>query len=141
MSIDDLKARGEAGGYILVDFDRTLSTYTGWDTQEERLGEPVPAMVERVVRWLRMGIDVRLFTARASRTGNGAELDRLRGWCVEHIGQELPIQNWKDFQCIQIWDDLAVTVDPNTGERMSLAVDDPLGAQDEADIIYAASRP
>lgn len=143
MSLDDLLLRGEDGAYILVDFDRTLATYTGWDTQEEQLGKPIPAMVERVQRWLHLGVDVRIFTARASRTGNGAELDRIRGWCVEHIGKELPIQNWKCFKCVQIWDDLAVTVEPNTGERMTVGVNrsgfygDPLRDAEEADILLA----
>lgn len=135
MSADDLRYRGEGEGYILVDFDRTLSVYiTGQDN--DGFGDPVPAMQERVVRWLHAGRDVRLFTARASRN-DPAEMDRLRGWCVEHLGKEIPIQNWKDFHCVAIWDDLAITVEANTGWRKTCEVDhlDPLESNEEYELI------
>lgn len=39
----------------------------------------------------------------------------IRSWCLEHIGQELLITNVKDFGMYELWDDRAVTVEPNTG--------------------------
>lgn len=136
MSKADLAARAEGEGYILVDLDRTLAHYEGWNVQGNEIGAPIPAMVERVVRWLKMGRDVRIFTARAA-SGHVQDIEAVRGWCKEHIGAELPVQNWKDYHCVAIWDDLAVTVEPNTGYRWTadlVATDDPLEYEDEAEL-------
>jgi hypothetical protein len=136
MSEIDLKQRGEGMGYILVDLDRTLAKYESWEKNKNEIGPPIPAMVERVVRWLHAGRDVRIFTARAS-SNDSAELDRVRGWCVQHLGKELPIQNWKDFHCVAIWDDLAITVEPNTGWRRTSKADkmDPLTLDEEMELV------
>lgn len=48
--------------WIGVDFDGTLAEYY----EDRHGGSPVPAMVERVRYWIRQGIEVRLFTARAT---------------------------------------------------------------------------
>lgn len=136
MSAKDLAERGESGGYILVDFDRTLATYTSWNENGERLGAPVPVMVERVKRWLSLGIDVRIFTARASRQ-DPVELRRIKAWCELYIGKELPVQNWKDFGCVAIWDDLAITVEANTGWRLTTqkSGEDPLDFEEELEFL------
>lgn len=126
-------------GYILVDLDHTLATYKA--DQGMTIGEPIHPMTERVRRWLKMGKDVRIFTARASRNnGMGAqgELDDIRGWCMKHVGKELPIQCYKDFDCEAIWDNLAVSVESNVGFRMSTHwdnVDEPLGDEEEAELM------
>lgn len=52
-----------SGGWIGVDLDGTLATYDGW-VSADHVGEPVPAMVERVQQWLAEGREVRIFTAR-----------------------------------------------------------------------------
>ena len=53
-------------GWIGVDLDGTLARHDG--NQSKRIGEPIPAMVERVKMWLREGREVRLVTARAARS-------------------------------------------------------------------------
>jgi hypothetical protein len=50
-------------GWIGVDLDGTLAYYDHW-RGAEHIGEPIPAMLERVKRWLADGKDVRIFTAR-----------------------------------------------------------------------------
>lgn len=102
---------------ILVDFDRTLATYESWETNGSSLGRPIQAMLDRVKYWLDMGKDVRIFTARAAANNPRRESDiaKIEDWCVEHVGQVLPVQNWKDFTTEAIWDDLAFSVEPNTG--------------------------
>lgn len=139
MSQKDLDLRGEGDGYILVDLDRTLAFYDGWDKQGNEIGAPIPAMQERVTRWLHAGRDVRLFTARASRSGDAlrVELDNIEGWCMEHFGVALPVQNWKDFKCIAIWDDLAVSVEANTGWRRTTDLEalDPLETEEEWELM------
>jgi len=42
----------------------------------------------------------------------------IRMWCLHHIGQMLPITNVKDYAMIELWDDRAVQVEANTGERV-----------------------
>lgn len=137
MSAKDLAQRGDPDGYILVDLDRTLARYEDWTTNGETIGAPIPVMVERVVRWLKMGKDVRIFTARASRVPLQPEIERIQAWCATHIGKVLPVQNWKDFGCIAIWDDLAITVEANTGWRWTAHSEekDPLDMDEELDIL------
>ena len=110
-------------GWIGVDLDGTLATYDGWKGPGH-IGEPVPLMVERVKQWLSEGKDVRIFTARVSHDGTEAsKLDADKAWaaivkwCHTHLGQSLRITNIKDYAMIELWDDRAVQVVPNTGRR------------------------
>ena len=41
----------------------------------------------------------------------------IKEWCLKHIGQKLEVTNVKDFGMIELWDDRAVQVIPNTGRR------------------------
>lgn len=127
-------------GWIGVDFDATLAHYTTWQGAAH-CGAPVPTMVERVKRWLAAGYEVRIFTARiwpvllATPSGDTDEFNSylgnlpkvrvaearlavtaLRAWCRQHIGVELPLTCVKDMEMIELWDDRAVQVVPNTGE-------------------------
>jgi hypothetical protein len=122
-----------SNGWIAVDLDGTLAQYNGW-VSEEHIGNPVPAMLTRVKEWLAAGRDVRIFTARvdggevAIAMGNEdgqrfRDVQRVKGfierWCLEHIGQVLPITNRKDYGMIELWDDRCVQVVPNTGEAFA----------------------
>lgn len=104
------------GGWIGVDFDGTLA-HRAHDQPLKELGRPVMPMVRRVKAWLDKGYDVRIFTARAA-PGPSPVSDATEGieaWCLEHLGKVLPITCTKDFAMIQLWDDRAVGVVPNTG--------------------------
>lgn len=124
--------------YILVDFDRTLAHYEDHDTHGSVLGAPVPAMLERVKRWLEDGVEVRIFTARAADT-NPARDEDIRNidlWCRTHLGGSLKITNAKDFGAMAIWDDLACAVEPNTGLWLGGSQDtDPLSNEEELRLI------
>lgn len=103
-------------GWIGVDLDGTLAVYDGW-RGIEHVGAPVPAMIGRVKAWVDRGIEVRIFTARASvaepeRTAVVAAIHR---WLVEHGLPALEVTNVKDFGMVELWDDRAVQVIPNTG--------------------------
>jgi hypothetical protein len=106
-------------GWIGVDLDGTLAHYEGWKGVTE-IGAPIPAMVKRVRDWLDDGTEVRVFTARVS-TGRGQDpitaRAKIEEWCKTHIGVALPVTNIKDFNMVQLWDDRAVQVVPNTGAR------------------------
>ncbi len=101
--------------WIGVDLDGTLAEYHGWKGVEH-IGEPVGKMLERVLDWLDKGIDVRIFTARV-HDGKLETLRVIQHWCLKHVGVVLPVTNCKDFGMIELWDDRAVQVIPNTGER------------------------
>ncbi len=112
-------------GWIGVDLDGTLAQYDGWKGPEH-IGAPIPAMVDRVKRWLSDGREVRVFTARAWVLLGSAEqqaegqsiVKAIDAWCAQHIGQTLPVTCIKDFGMIELWDDRAVQVEANTGRRM-----------------------
>lgn len=117
--------------WIGVDLDKTLAEYNGWDNSYgppgpagPPIGKPIAIMVDRVRNWLADGITVKIFTARVSPFGPKGELRNvlaietsIQNWCEKHIGVILPITNCKDFSCIQIWDDIAIQIIPNTGVR------------------------
>lgn len=108
-------------GWIGVDLDGTLASYTGW-VSEFHIGPPVPAMVERVRYAIELGFKVKIFTARVYGLEGGA-LQRTVGlifdWCREHIGQTLDVTCIKDYQMLELWDDRAVGVERNTGLLLS----------------------
>lgn len=109
-------------GWIGVDLDGTLARYEGWKGIEH-IGEPIPAMVERIKGWLNEGKKVKIFTARVWSDGTLTR-DRevyvatkyIHNWCLEHLGLVLPVTCQKDFAMIQLWDDRCVRVIENTGE-------------------------
>lgn len=103
-------------GWIGVDLDGTLAMYDGW-LGAEYIGAPIPAMVQRVKLWLLQGRTVKVFTARVA-VEREAVLPYIEAWCEEHIGQALEVTNLKDYGMIELWDDRAVQVEPNTGRRM-----------------------
>jgi hypothetical protein len=115
-------------GWIGVDLDGTLAHYDGWKG-ENHVGAPVMLMAKRVRQWLREGREVRIVTARVFPLINLATdiSDDISGsreyraaafiqrWCKQHFDQILPLTCAKDFSMIELWDDRAVQVQPNTG--------------------------
>ena len=115
-------------GWIGVDLDGTLAEYHGWPV-DGSVGPPVPAMVDRVKRWLDDGHEVRIVTARvcvngrfsaesgrvASATFGAGLMHTILQWCLQHLGVELVITCEKDFEMEVLWDDRCVQVECNTG--------------------------
>lgn len=102
---------------IAVDLDSTLAHYTEF-TGETMIGPPVPRMVQRVKQWLLSGKEVVIFTARLSAPQDkDAVVRAIENWCILHIGAKLRITNKKEHTFKEMWDDRAVQVIPNTGER------------------------
>jgi len=113
-------------GWIGVDLDGTLAEYHGFAVPEV-IGKPIAPMVDRVKRWLSVGKEVRIVTARVCPNGEGdnpdpepwKELEEVEGhirrWCLEHIGEELEVTCQKDYMMEQLWDDRAIQVEFNMG--------------------------
>ena len=114
-------------GWIGVDLDATLAEYDTW-RGIEHIGNPVPAMLNRVKLWLSEGKDVRIFTARVDAIRGFEEVARatryIEMWCLLHLDQILPVTNVKDFAMIELWDDRAVRVQKNTGKIISYYEED-----------------
>lgn len=107
------------GGWIGVDLDGTLAQYEGWQGAAH-IGRPVPKMLDRVKEWIAGGVDVRVFTARVSGDNHfevAQVKEAISDWCKQHVGRSLPITCRKDYAMIELWDDRAVQVQANTGER------------------------
>lgn len=103
-------------GWIGCDLDGTLA--------DQRTGQPIARMVERVKSWLAAGLEVRIITARAALVQDGKPVEpgvlatRIRAvqaWCKQHIGEVLPVTANKDYAMLAQWDDRGVGVEPDTG--------------------------
>lgn len=118
-------------GWIGVDLDGTLARDLERPSTVYDIGEPVPAMLERVRAWIESGIEVRIITARVAITSSSnihEERDKaalaqeqrrqIQQWCREHVGVELEVTSSKDYMMRELWDDRAVQVVKDTGERV-----------------------
>ena len=102
--------------WIGVDLDGTLAIHHSGYFRRGIIGPPIQLMVERVKTWRANGIEVRILTARAD--GTQGVVEAIQDWCEEHIGERLPVTNKKDYDMLELWDDRAVQVIPNTGIRV-----------------------
>ena len=103
-----------------VDLDGTLA-YQDPNTDNHSpysIGEPIPAMADRVKFWISQGIEVRIFTSRMTPS-EGRDISKVRKviemWSLTHIGEVLLVTNIKDHGLIKLWDDRAVGIVINTG--------------------------
>ena len=106
-------------GWIGIDLDGTLAEYWGW-VSELHIGPPIPRMVEHVKHWLSQGTEVRIFTARVASQGRATStkeqiVEAIEAWCLEHIGQVLPVTATKDYGMLVLYDDRCIQVEMNTG--------------------------
>ena len=92
VAIDDLTSRDE--------FDK------------DKIGEPVPEMLEKVKAALKSGKTVKIFTARASEPEN---VPAIKKWLKDHDLPELEITNEKTKDMDEFWDDKARGVVKNHG--------------------------
>lgn len=109
-----------------MDFDRTLCTFESGDRGRYGVlyvGKPIPSMVKRVKRWLEEGRKVRIFTARVSHDNSSKsliesqrQLTVVRGWCIRHLGVDLPVTCEKNWKTDMIVDDIAVRPLANKGK-------------------------
>lgn len=116
---------GLEGGHILVDLDGTMAHKESGDWSNfgpSYIGAPVTLMVAIVKLWLHEGRDVRIFTARVYDGGSAKKLleaqearRAIDEWSLRWLGRELPVTNKKNASTDEIWDDIAVSVQRNTG--------------------------
>lgn len=109
--------------WVGVDLDGTWVVHHG-AVDFLNVGEPVPAITRQVKRYLKFGIEVRVFTARVGPPPPGVHLSRppvevirsaIQDWTEAIVGQRLKVTNEKDFDMVLLLDDRAVRIVANTG--------------------------
>jgi hypothetical protein len=101
-----------------VDWDGTLVEYNGW-AGPGVYGAPVPAMLERVRKWLKEGHEVLIFTSRVS-VEHSPESVMIECKAIDEALRRmglplLQITANKYIRISEFWDDRAVGVERNTG--------------------------
>jgi hypothetical protein len=99
-------------GWIGVDLDGTLAHYEPGQFPE--IGEPIPRMLDRVLKWVDDGEEVRILTARAAN--GSSDVLRVIVWLRQYGLGHLEVTCIKDPEMEVLWDDKAIQVKPNTGE-------------------------
>lgn len=114
--------KGTSKGWVGFDLDGTLAHYEGWTGGG--IGEPVPAMLEMVKKYLEDGTEVRIFTARVGeyegmsdeiRAAIAEQRKLIEDWTEKHVGKRLKVTAMKDFGMMALFDDRAFRVEVNTG--------------------------
>jgi|GEM_PF-1181963 len=106
--------------WIGVDLDATLAHYDEWHGIDH-IGEPIPAMRQRVLQWLSEGKHVRILTARVGPQRHDVPhtieeiTHHIEQWCLKHLGQVLPVTCAKDYNMVAFYDDRCMQVIPNKG--------------------------
>lgn len=132
------------GGWVGVDLDGTLFTYTewvGWNV----FGEPIQPMIEHVKAWLAAGVDSRIVTAHIGLPASVGVLGSfnyskerkntcrvtgeafsdfgmmlaIKALTLKHVGYPMRVQCFKDVDMIELWDDRAIQVVANTGKTLA----------------------
>ena len=83
--------------WVGVDLDGCLAKYDTW-RGIEHIGEPIPRVVGFVKLLRANGVEVRIFTARCQEGPVATE--RIKDWCLIHLGEVLPITDRKDFNMV-----------------------------------------
>jgi hypothetical protein len=99
-------------GWIGVDLDGTLARSDTLFTLN-RIGDPVPKMLDRVKSMIECGTRVKIFTARAS---DPEQVQLIKAWLRKNEIPNLEVTNVKDYDMIRLYDDRAVQVIANTGD-------------------------
>lgn len=110
-----------SNGWHGVDLDGTLAKkLTPFDPS--KIGAPVQLMVDRIKWWLACSEEVRILTARvapASVEWHGYPIDKsvklIQDWTEVIIGVRLAVTCEKDVFMLDLYDDLAVRVEVDTG--------------------------
>lgn len=101
--------------HVAVDLDGTLAEYDRW-RGNHHIGQPVAAILDRVIALLKDGHEVTIFTSRVAGDwpDHIKDLEQTRRyiemWCHEHVGRILPVTAIKHGWFTEFWDDKALGV-------------------------------
>ena len=102
------------GTWIGFDLDGTLCQH---GTGTDKIGAPIPGMVELMKAIINQGFEVRIFTARMALPLPIAKAQEkaIQEWCEKHVGYIPEITCVKDFGMIYCFDDRCIQVLTNNG--------------------------
>ena len=120
---------------IAVDFDGVLVKCLPSDVGyvPDQFGEPILVMIERVRGWLAEGKEVVIFTARVHPSNpEEAEIARLaiQRFCLNNFGIVVEVTCMKSPKMTRFYDDLAVTVEQDTGRILTPGFDEEKDSPD-----------
>ena len=125
--------------HIALDLDGTLAHYDKW-RGVEHIGTPIQPVIDKVKRLLAQGVRVTIFTARVAPPDNisdAASIElatrRIEEWCLDNIGQVLPVTASKLRSFTEFWDDKAVSVEVNQGKGLVWASHGSVWAKEEGE--------
>jgi len=99
--------------HILIDLDGTLAYYDpDKDYDPTYIGAPIPSTVQFINDLLGIGIEVKIFTARAE---DSESIPFINEWVKQNIGRQLEITNVKTKDTVAIIDDRAYNLVRNQG--------------------------
>lgn len=103
--------KASPNGWIGVDLDGTLANY---DSRHgvAMIGKAIEPTLLRIKQWLDMGIEVRIFTARAAEP---ELIPAVHRWLIENGLPLLNVTCRRDRDLMQLWDDRAIQIECNTG--------------------------
>lgn len=104
-------------GWIGVDLDGTLAVHDGGQGIGT-IGEPIPAMIERIKKALADGFEVRILTARVAADDTRdirRQLELIYAWLEKTGLPHMRVTCRKDMDMVELWDDRAKRVVRNTG--------------------------
>lgn len=102
--------------HIALDLDKTLAYHeSGWGI--DKIGSPIPNMVDNVKKWLSKGYKVTIFSARMSYSGEKLEkqIELIKQFLNDAGLPNLPKTATKLPEFSHFIDDRAYHVDRNTG--------------------------
>lgn len=113
----DIANRTHQQIHIALDFDGTLAYYDKWDSQFNKVGPPIPKMVQNVKDWLAKGYAVTIFTARLSHSPKETEesTKAIKQFLKDNGLPELDITAVKMHYFTHYVDDKAYHVAKNSG--------------------------
>lgn len=109
--------------WVGFDLDGTLARYG--DGDHDVIGRPVKPVLDYLRHLLDRGTCVKIVTARVAPCpdifGNMVEQhderEKIKQWCIKHVGRALDVTCCKDYGMITLIDDRSVQVEPNQGIR------------------------
>src|SRR5690606_2965897 len=99
-------------GWIGIDLDGTLAYHDAHQGLDP-IGKPIEALLFRVQQWLDAGVEVRIFTARATAA---TLIPSVKAWLMRTGLPDLAVTHRRDYDLLQVWDDRAIQLESNTAE-------------------------